>query len=126
MVTAQSGGIRHGEPATNLLVTRPGLAAGLIHPPVVRQSGRPELVGHPLSDCPRGLLNLRRARVRAGGDQISNRSAVPHQMHDLTASHPVDRPRQGSRILYRQFLSIHAHKRSEQVPSDLPRRWPIG
>ena len=39
-------------------------------------------------------------------------------MHDLTASHPVDRPRQGSRILYRQFLSIHAHKRSEQVPSD--------
>lgn len=117
MATVQSGRIRHGEPATNLLVTRPRLATGLIHPPVVRQSGRPELVGHPLSDCPRGLLSLRGARVRTGGDQISNRSAVSHQMHDLPSSHSVDRPRQGGRILHRQFLSIHARKRSEQVPS---------
>ena len=108
MVSARSGGIRHGEPATDLLLARPWVAAGLIHPPVVRQGGCPEPVGHPLRDGPRGVLSLRHARVRAGRHQISNRSAVPHQVHDLTASHPVNRLRQGGRIFHRQLLGIHA------------------
>jgi hypothetical protein len=82
----------------------------------VRQSGRPKPVGHPSSDGLRGALSLRRARVRAGGHKISNWSAVPHQVHDLTAGHPVDRLRQGRWILHRQFLGIHALKRSEQIP----------
>lgn len=87
--------------------------------------GAPNPVGHPLSDCPRDLLGLRFARVRTGGHQISNRSAVPHQVHDLTASHPVDRPRQSGRILHRQFLGIHTSSVANKSPSGLHRRQPI-
>jgi hypothetical protein len=119
MVTARSGGIRHGEPATDLLLARPRVTAGLIHPPVVRHSGRPEPVSHPLRDGPRGVLSLPRARARPDRHQISNRSAIPHQVHDLTSSHPVNRPRQGGRILHRQFLGIHARSVANR-PSQRP------
>ncbi len=126
MVIARSGDIRHGKQPPDLLIARPGLTAGLIHPPVVRHSGRPEPVGHPLSDRPRGPLSPRRAHVRADGYQISNRSAVPHQVHDLTASHPVDRPGEGGRIRDRQFFGVHAGSVANTSPSDLRRRRPPG
>jgi hypothetical protein len=62
------------------------------------------------------MLSLHHTQVRTRGHQVSNRPAIPHQVHDLTTSHPVDRPRQGDRILHRQFLGIHARQCSERIP----------